>query len=267
MRRESTGMSQRDYYEVLGVAKNASGEEIKKAYRKLALKHHPDKNPGDPTCEAKFKEVSEAFEVLSDPEKRRMYDQFGHEGMRARGYAGPSFSSVEDIFAQFGDIFEGSLFESLFGGGGRRGRGRSGTGGRDGADLRVSIDLSFEEVAAGGTKTIDLKRQARCEECKGSGAKPGSRIETCPTCAGYGQVEQSQGFIRLRRACPHCGGEGVYTPSPCSRCRGEGTTVQKKEIPIKFPAGVHDGNQIRFVGQATTASAGAPRATSTAWSG
>jgi molecular chaperone DnaJ len=249
MRKESAGMAQRDYYEVLGVEKNASTEDIRKAYRKLALKFHPDKNPGDSSCEVKFKEVSEAFEVLSDAEKRRLYDQYGHEGMRARGYAGPSFTSVDDIFAQFGDIFEGSLFESFFGGSSRRGRGRAARQGRDGADLRVAIELSFEEVASGGTKTIELRRQTRCEECKGTGARPGTGIQKCPTCDGYGQVEQSQGFIRLRRTCPHCEGEGTYNPNPCLRCRGQGTVATKREISIKIPPGVHDGNQIRLPGE------------------
>jgi len=245
-------MAQRDYYDILGVAKESPLDDIKKAYRKLALKNHPDKNPGDSGAEARFKEISEAYEVLSDPDKRRLYDQYGHEGMRARGYSGPSFSSVEDIFSQFGDIFEGSLFESFFGGGGRR-SGRKARQGREGADLRVRVELTFEEVAAGGTKTIELKRQARCDECRGSGAKTGTGVETCPTCGGYGQVEQSQGFIRLRRACPHCGGEGVHCPSPCSRCRGEGAVAQKREITVRIPPGVHEGNQIRLSGEGSAA--------------
>jgi len=242
-------MAQRDYYEVLGVARNAPLEEIKKAYRKLALKYHPDKNSGDSTAEVKFKEVSEAFEVLSDPEKRQLYDQYGHEGMRARGYAGPSFTSVEDIFSQFGDIFEGSIFESLFGQA-RRGRGRQRRSeGREGADLRIELILSFEEVATGGQKTVEYKRQVKCPECAGSGAAKNSRPATCPTCGGYGQVQESQGFISLRRTCPQCRGEGVYCPHPCKTCRGEGTVARKKEITIKVPAGVHDGNQIRIPGE------------------
>jgi molecular chaperone DnaJ len=262
MRRETAGMAQRDYYEVLGVAKDAPSEEIKKAYRKLALKFHPDKNAGDAAAEARFKEVSEAFEVLNDPEKRRLYDQYGHEGMRARGYAGPSFHTVEDIFAQFGDIFEGSLFESLFGQGrrqgGRSGRRRGGAGGRAGADLRIELELTFEEVAGGAQKTVELRRQARCEECGGTGARSGSRVETCPTCGGYGQVQESQGFISLRRTCPQCRGEGVYCPSPCSRCRGAGTVTQKKDLSIRIPAGVHDGNQIRLAGEGNEGVRGGP---------
>ncbi len=250
MRREAAGMAQRDYYEILGVKRNASQEEVKKAYRKLALKYHPDKNQSDASAETKFKEVAEAYEVLSDPSKRQLYDQFGHEGMRARGYAGPSFSSVEDIFAQFSDIFEGSLFESFFGGGVRRSSRRRGPRqGRPGADLRIQIEMSLEEVATGGTKKIEIKRQVKCEECSGNGVRPGTNLETCPTCGGYGQVEQSQGFISLRRTCPHCQGEGVYSPNPCRRCRGEGTVTQKREINIKIPAGVHEGNQIRLTGE------------------
>jgi molecular chaperone DnaJ len=243
-------MAQRDYYEVLGVARTSPLEEIKKAYRKLALKYHPDKNSGDSTAEVKFKELSEAYEVLSDPEKRRLYDQYGHEGMRARGYAGPSFTTVEDIFSQFGDIFEGSIFESLFGQA-RRGRGRQArrSEGRDGADLRIELSLTFEEVATGGQKTVEYKRQVKCAECAGSGSRKNSRPATCPTCGGYGQVQESQGFISLRRTCPQCRGEGVYCPHPCPTCHGEGTLPRKKEISIKIPAGVHDGNQIRIPGE------------------
>jgi len=252
-------MAQRDYYEILGVKRNASQDEIKKSYRKLALKYHPDKNPGDTSCEKKFKEVAEAYEVLSDPGKRQLYDQFGHEGMRARGYSGPSFNTVEDIFAQFSDIFEGSLFESFFGGGRRR-TGRRGAyrQGRPGADLRIQIELTFEEIASGGSKTVEIRRRSRCQECRGNGTKQGTSPETCPTCGGYGQVEQSQGFISLRRTCPHCQGEGVYCPNPCPKCRGEGTVPQKREMTIKIPAGVHDGNQIRLAGEGNDGIRGGP---------
>ena len=253
-------MAQRDYYDVLGVAKTAAADEIKKAYRQLALKHHPDKNQGDPSAEAKFKEVSEAYEILSDGEKRRMYDQFGHEGMKARGYSGPSFHSVEDIFSQFGDIFEGSIFENLFGGGGGGRRSRAGRrgGGRPGADLRVEVALKFEDVATGVSKTIALKRQVGCEECGGSGARKGTKAETCPTCGGYGQVQETQGFFSLRRPCPRCGGEGVHCPSPCAGCRGEGTSSKKKEITIRVPPGVHEGNQIRITGEGNDGVRGGP---------
>jgi molecular chaperone DnaJ len=260
MRRNPAGMAQRDYYEVLGVERNAAPDDIKKAYRKLALKYHPDKNPGDATCEGKFKAVAEAFDVLSDPDKRRLYDQYGHEGMRARGYAGPNFSTVEDIFAQFSEVFEGSVFESFFGGGGarRRARGRATRQGRPGSDIHVDVQLTFEEVASGASRTVETRRQERCEECKGSGAKVGTQVSTCPTCGGHGQVEQSQGFLTLRRACPQCRGEGVWSPSPCPRCRGEGTLAAKREISVKIPAGVHDGNQIRQAGQGNEGARGGP---------
>ncbi len=250
-------MSQRDYYEILGVAKGASDSDIKKAYRKLALKHHPDKNPGDPEAEKQFKAVSEAYEVLSDPERRKLYDQYGHDGLKARGYAGPSFHSVDDIFEQFSDIFEGSIFESFFGGG-RRGRTRRGRAGRPGADLRVDLELTYEEVASGAKKRIELKRQAACENCSGSGAKPGTTVEACPTCGGHGRVQQTQGFFSIQRTCPRCGGEGIYCPSPCSACRGEGTVAAKREVIIDVPAGIHDSVQLRLAGEGNSGVRGGP---------
>ncbi len=257
MRRDTSGMAQRDYYEVLGLQKDASPEDIKKAYRKLALKFHPDKNQGDATAEGKFKEVSEAFEVLTDPEKRKLYDQFGHEGMRARGYAGPSFTNVEDIFSQFSDIFEGSLFESFFGGG-RRARARGGRGGRPGADLRIDIEVTLEQVSTGGIHTVEIKRQNRCDACDGSGARKGTKPEVCPTCGGHGQVQESQGFFSLRRPCPQCRGEGVFCPSPCSQCRGMATVPKKRELSVKVPPGVHSGIQIRLAGEGDDGVRGGP---------
>ncbi|MBI4583387.1 MAG: molecular chaperone DnaJ [Planctomycetes bacterium] len=250
-------MSQRDYYETLGVAKGASDSDIKKAYRKLALKHHPDKNPGDPEAEKQFKAVSEAYEVLADPERRKLYDQYGHDGLKARGYTGPSFHSVDDIFEQFSDIFEGSIFESFFGGG-RRGRTRRGRAGRPGADLRVDLELAYEEVASGAKKRIELKRQAACENCSGSGARPGTTVEACPTCGGHGRVQQTQGFFSIQRTCPRCGGEGVYCPSPCGACRGEGTVAAKREVIIDVPAGIHDGVQLRLAGEGNAGVRGGP---------
>jgi molecular chaperone DnaJ len=250
-------MAQRDYYEILGVAKGASDNDIKKAYRKLALKYHPDKNPGDPEAEKQFKGVSEAYEVLSDPEKRKLYDQYGHDGLKARGYAGPSFHSVDDIFEQFSDIFEGSIFESFFGGG-RRGRSRRGRTGRPGADLRVDLELTYEDVAGGVKKRIELKRQGTCESCSGTGAKSGTAVEACPTCGGHGRVQQTQGFFSIQRTCPRCGGEGVHCPSPCSSCRGEGTTPSKREVVIDIPAGIHDGVQLRLAGEGNSGVRGGP---------
>ena len=196
-----SSMAQRDYYEILGLAKGAGEEEIKKSYRKLALKYHPDKNPGDPEAEKRFKELSEAYEVLSDSDKRGLYDQYGHDGLKAQGYAGPG--SVEDIFSQFSDIFEGSIFESFFGGGGGGGRRtRRGGRGRPGADLRIELELSFEDVAAGVKKKIELKRQTRCDKCSGSGASEGSKLEACPTCGGQGRVQQTQGFFSRQGLLP-----------------------------------------------------------------
>jgi molecular chaperone DnaJ len=248
-------MAQRDYYEILGVSRGASDTDIKKAYRQLALKYHPDKNPGDAEAERRFKEVSEAYDVLSNPEKRRLYDQYGHEGMTARGYAGPSFRSVDDIFAQFSDIFGGSIFEDFFGG---ARRGRRGARGRAGSDLRVELELNFEEVATGVQKRIELKRQVACETCSGSGAKQGTHLETCPTCGGHGRVHQSSGIFSIQRPCPQCGGEGVYTPSPCSDCRGQGTVARGREVSVDVPAGIHDGTQLRLSGEGNSGARGGP---------
>lgn len=253
-----SSMAQRDYYEILGLAKGAGEEEIKKSYRKLALKYHPDKNPGDPEAEKRFKELSEAYEVLSDSDKRRLYDQYGHDGLKAQGYAGPG--SVEDIFSQFSDIFEGSIFESFFGGGGGGGgrRTRRGGRGRPGADLRIELELSFEDVAAGVKKKIELKRQTRCDKCSGSGASEGSKLEACPTCGGQGRVQQTQGFFSIQRPCPQCGGEGVFCPSPCSSCRGQGTTATKRTVSIDVPAGIQDGTQLRLTGEGNEGTRGGP---------
>ena len=250
-------MAQRDYYEVLDVPKNASESDVKKAYRKLALKNHPDKNPNDADAERRFKEISEAYEVLSDAEKRCLYDQYGHDGLKARGYAGPSFSSVDDIFTQFSDVFEGSIFESFFGGSGRRSS-RGARSGRAGADLKIELELTFEDVAKGCRKRIELKRQEHCEGCSGSGAKEGTKVETCPTCGGRGRVQQSQGFFSFQRPCPQCGGEGVYAAIPCSSCRGTGTSATKCEVAVDIPAGIHDGTQLRLGKEGNKGARGGP---------
>ncbi|MBN1442088.1 MAG: molecular chaperone DnaJ [Planctomycetes bacterium] len=247
-------MAQKDYYEVLGVSRDAGEADIKRAYRQLALKYHPDKNPGDREAERAFKEVSEAFEVLVDPEKRKLYDRYGKEGLKSRGY-GPQFTSVEDIFAHFGDIFGGSIFDEFFGGG--RAHRRSSRG-RPGADLRVELDLSLEDVAAGATRRIELRRRAACGECGGSGAEPGSKPQTCPTCSGYGQVETSSGFFSIRRTCPRCGGEGQIILKRCAACRGEGVVSKTAELSIDVPAGIHDGNQICLRGEGEEGTLGAP---------
>lgn len=248
-------MAQRDYYEVLGVSRDADETAIKKAYRTLALKHHPDKNPGDQKAEQTFKEVSEAYEVLSNPEKRELYDRYGHEGLKARGY-GPAFTDISDIFSAFSDIFEGSLFDSLglFGGAGRR-RSRRGTAG---SDLRIEVLLDLEEVSSGATKKVEIRRREQCKACSGSGAAPGSQTETCPTCAGYGQVESSTGFFSIRRPCPSCQGEGVRITASCSDCRGEGRVPGSKELKFDIPPGIHDGNQLRLAGEGDAGLRGGP---------
>jgi molecular chaperone DnaJ len=239
-------MPETDYYEALGVSRDATSEEIKKSYRLLALKWHPDKNPGDPGAEKKFKEVAEAYEVLSDPEQRQLYDRYGREGLRARGYSGSQFSSVEEIFSQFADVFEGSLFESFFGGG--RARRRPGEG-RPGASLRLAVEVSLEDVAAGTRRTLEVRRQVACEECGGKGGREGSSPVRCPTCRGHGQVEAVHGFFSLRRPCPRCGGEGTTISDPCPSCRGEGRRPGKREVPLEIPPGIHDGNEIRIPGE------------------
>jgi molecular chaperone DnaJ len=254
-----SGMAQSDYYDTLGLQKGASDSEVKRAYRKLALQYHPDKNPDDPEAEKRFKEISEAYEVLSDADKRKLYDQYGHDGLKARGYSGPSFHSVDDIFSQFSDIFEGSIFESFFGGGGGGGRrARSRGRGRPGADLRIELELDFADVANGVKKKIELKRQSRCGECSGSGAKAGTQLEACPTCGGQGRVQQTQGFFSIQRPCPQCGGEGMFCATPCTSCRGQGTTANKRTVSIDVPAGIHDGTQLRLTGEGNEGTRGGP---------
>lgn len=246
-------MAQKDYYEVLGVSRDASEAEIKKAYRASALKHHPDKNPGDPEAERQFKEVSEAFEVLGDGEKRKLYDTYGHDGLKARGY-GPQFSSVEDIFSHFGDIFGGSIFQDLFGGR-RRGTGRTG---RPGGDLRLEVELTLEEVASGAKRDVDVARMTRCSRCDGSCAEPGSKPEVCPTCRGSGQVQASSGFFTISRPCPGCRGEGLTISKPCTSCSGQGVRRSEARLQIEIPAGIHDGNTLRIVGEGHDGTGGQP---------
>lgn len=244
-------MSEIEYYEALGVARSGTSEEIKKAYRQLALKWHPDKNPGDQNAERRFKEIAEAFEVLGDPEKRELYDRYGHSGLKSRGYSGSSFSNVEDIFSQFSEIFEGSLFENVFGG---RRRG----GGSSGGDLRVQIELTLEEVAQGAKKTIEVRRLLRCAECDATGSRGRAKPGKCATCRGYGQVESVQGFFSIRRACPRCHGEGTSISDPCSQCRGEGRHAGRAEVVIEVPAGVSEGNQLRIHGEGDVGIRGGP---------
>lgn len=243
----------RDYYEVLEVERDASADQIKSAYRKIALKNHPDRNPGDHAAETRFKEAADAYAVLSDDEKRARYDRFGHAGVDPQ--AGGGFNSAEDIFAQFGDLFGGAggFFEQFFGGGGAR-RG----GARRGASLRVDLELTLEEVATGSKKTIEIHRPERCETCDGSGAKPGTSPKTCTTCGGAGQVAVSQGFLQIRQACPTCQGEGAIIEEHCKDCHGRGNIARKVPIDLQVPAGIEEGHVERLRGQGEPGERGGP---------
>jgi molecular chaperone DnaJ len=249
-------MAKRDYYEVLGVGKDAGDDDIKKAYRKLAMKFHPDRNPGDKEAETKFKEAAEAYEVLSDGQKRKRYDQMGHAGVDGMGHAGQGFGSMEDIFAQFGDVFggggRGGMFEELFGGG--RGQARN-----QGASLKLGLEITFREAAFGCTKTIDLKRNESCKTCNGSGAKPGTKPTACRVCNGHGIVRQGQGFFVVQTTCPHCGGVGKVVSSPCTDCDGEGAKPEKVTIRVRIPAGVEDSTRLRVGGEGEPGRDNGPR--------
>lgn len=248
-------MAKRDYYDVLGVQKGASDDDIKRAYRRMAMKYHPDKNPGDKEAEAKFKECAEAYEVLSDQQKRQQYDQYGHDGLRGAGMHDFSRMNVEDIFSMFGvDDFFGGIFG---GGGGRRGGRRRG-GPAKGYDLETGVELTLEEVAAGTEKTIEFTRQDRCSECSGSGAAKGSKPGTCPTCGGNGQVARGGGFFQMVSTCPQCKGSGQIITDPCKKCRGTGKIPKKRTVSIKIPAGVHEGQSIRVTGEGEPGSHGGP---------
>ncbi len=243
----------RDYYEILGVEKNASEDEIKKAYRKLALKHHPDRNEGDKEAEQKFKDAAEAYDVLGDAEKRQKYDQFGHAAFGAGAGQG-GFSNMEDIFSAFGDIFGGG-FGDIFGGRGRRGP----RGPRPGRDLRIVLDLTLEEIDEGVTRTVSLKRYEHCDTCKGSGGEDGSGKTTCQTCGGRGQVQRSQGFFTMASTCPTCRGEGQVIEKPCKSCKGSGKQQEKSDVELRIPAGIEEGVQLRVSGQGDVGDPGAPR--------
>ncbi len=243
-------MSKRDYYDVLGVAKNASDAELKKAFRRLAMKHHPDRNPDDADAEARFKEAKEAYEVLGDARKRSAYDQFGHDG--GEGMAG---GAGFDMGGAFGDIF-GDVFGDIFGA--RRG----GPGGRRrafrGADLRYELELDLEQAVRGDDVTLDIPTLVGCEPCGGSGANPGSEPETCDTCGGAGQVRMQQGFFSVQQTCPRCRGQGTIISDPCSNCRGQGRVRESRTLAVKIPAGVDTGDRIRLAGEGEAGSNGAP---------
>ncbi len=247
-------MSKRDYYEVLGVAKNASDDEIKKAYRKLAMKHHPDRNPDDKSAEEKFKEAKEAYEVLSDSDKRAAYDQFGHEGVNPQGGPGGfgGFGGGTAGF-DFSDIFEG-IFGGAAGGGG--GRGRSNV--YRGADLRYNLEITLEEAARGTETKIRIPTLEECETCHGTGAKAGTQPQTCPTCQGHGQVRMQQGFFSIQQTCPRCHGTGKIIAEPCSSCQGQGRVKKHKTLSVKIPAGVDEGDRIRLAGEGEAGVNGGP---------
>ena len=248
----------RDYYEVLGVEKNANADEIKKAYRKAAIKYHPDKNPGDKEAEEKFKEAAEAYDVLSNPDKRARYDQFGHAGMNGQagggfgGFSGGGFS-MEDIFSQFGDIFGGH-----FGGfGGFSGGGRGGQRVNRGSDIRVKVKLTLSEIANGTTKKLKINKTVACDKCGGSGAKDSNSYTTCSTCNGSGYVVRVEnsffGRIQTQGVCPTCGGEGKVITAQCDKCRGEGTLRGDEVVEIKIPAGVGEGMALTVTGKGNAA--------------
>ena len=230
-------MSKRDYYEVLGISRSAGESEIKSAYRKLAMKHHPDRNPGDKKAEDQFKAAAEAYAVLADPEKRSLYDRFGHAGVGSAAGAGGFDPSVFAEFGDFGDIL-GNMFG--FGGGRRRG------GPQRGADLRYDLEITFEESARGAETTIQIPRQERCETCRGAGAAAGSAPSTCPQCKGQGQVRFQQGFFTVARTCPQCRGAGRIITKPCAPCHGAGTVARERKITVKIPPGIANGQQLRL---------------------
>ncbi|MCK6601168.1 MAG: molecular chaperone DnaJ [Bacteroidetes bacterium] len=248
-------MSKRDYYEVLGVSKSASAEELKKAYRKLAMQFHPDRNPGDKQAEEKFKEAAEAYEVLSDADKRAKYDRFGHQAFQPGqgGFGQQGFRDINDIFSAFGDIFGGnSPFDDFFGGNSRQ-RGRSRSVGEAGSDLKLRLSLTLEEIATGAEKKLKLKKFVSCEVCSGSGAEKGSDLVTCSTCNGSGEIRQVQRsvfgqFVNIQ-ACPSCSGMGKTIKSPCKNCRGDGRIQGETTVKVNIPAGVMNGNYLTLRNQ------------------
>ena len=237
-------MSKRDFYEVLGVNRDAADDEIKKAYRKLAMKHHPDRNPDNPKAEEHFKEAKEAYEILSDPQKRAAYDQYGHAGVDPQAGMGGGFGGA-GMGGGFADAF-GGIFDEIFGGRGG-GHGRSNI--YRGADLRYNLEITLEQAAFGTETKIRIPTMEECETCHGSGAKPGTQPQTCPPCSGSGQVRLQQGFFSIQQTCPKCHGTGRIIPEPCKDCHGAGRVKQHKTLAVKIPAGVDEGDRIRLTGE------------------
>jgi molecular chaperone DnaJ len=249
-----TGVTKRDYYEVLGLERQATEQQIKSAYRKLALKHHPDRNPGDPKAEELFKEAAEAYAVLADSEKRSLYDRFGHAGVSgagagAGGFDPTIFADFSDIFAGLGDVFG---FGDIFGGRRRR------SGPQRGSDLRYDLEITFDESARGTETTIQIPREETCETCQGSGAAPGTSPETCSQCRGSGQLRYQQGFLTVARPCPNCRGTGKTIAKPCTSCRGAGRVGRERKLTVKIPAGIATGQRMRLYGEGEHGTAGGP---------
>jgi molecular chaperone DnaJ len=241
-------MAKRDYYEILGLDSEAAEVDIKKAYRRLAMKFHPDRNPDDPSAAERFREASEAYEVLTDPEKRQAYDRFGHAAMDGNGGMGGGFGN-----GNFGDIF-GDVFGDIFGGAG--GRGRSSV--MRGADLRYSLELDLEQAVRGDNVEIRIPVLASCDDCDGSGSKPGSTSTTCPDCAGIGQIRVAQGFFSLQQTCPRCRGAGQIITDPCRKCGGQGRIEKRKTLDVRIPPGVDTGDRIRLTGEGEAGVNGGP---------
>ena len=252
-------MAKRDYYEVLGVQRGSSIDEIKKAYRKVAVANHPDRNPGDKAAEERFKEATEAYEILADDKKRQAYDQFGFAGVEGMGAGGGAqdfshaFHDFEDIFGDFGGIFE-----QFFGGGGRRRGGSRRENVQRGSDLRYDLEISFIDAVFGTKAEVSYPKEIGCDRCSGSGAEPGSGSKTCPTCGGAGQVRRSSGFFSIASTCPTCSGEGTIVEKPCSKCGGSGLLKKNQKINVNIPAGVDDGRRIRIPEQGDAGPRGGP---------
>jgi molecular chaperone DnaJ len=255
-------MTKRDYYEILGVARNASKEELKKAYRKLAMQYHPDRNPDDKIAEEKFKEAAEAYEILSNDDKKTMYDRYGHDGLRSSGANSQGFSNINDIFSHFSDIFGGSsIFDDFFGGGQRQGGRRRGSG-TPGSDLRVTLKLTLEEIAAGVNKKIKIRKHVKCDQCRGNGAEAGSSTKACPVCNGSGEVRNVSRsvfgqFVNIA-ACNNCNGEGMVVEKPCKKCMGDGRITDEVTVNIDVPAGVHEGSYMTMRGEGNTGKRNGP---------
>jgi len=246
-------VSKRDYYEVLEVTRTATEVEIKSAYRKLAMKYHPDRNPGDKAAEDKFKEAAEAYAILADAEKRSLYDRFGHKGVSSAAGAGGGFDP--SVFNEFGDL--GEILGNMFGFGDLFGGRRRG-GPQRGSDLRYDLEIAFDESARGMETTVQIPREENCETCKGSGAAAGSTPTTCPQCRGQGQVRFQQGFFQVARTCPQCRGTGKIVTKPCATCRGTGRTTKERKITVKIPPGIATGQQLRLQGEGESGSGGGP---------